>query len=279
MEERKMRRIIALALVLAATSVFAGEEKGTVSSKPNMESLLPNDVLTITVVNHPELSIDSRISPEGTFEFPYCGSIEVKNKSVISIEKEISEKLAKYDIKRAEASIYVREASRRICVFGEVNAPASVPFNWGRQITVIQAVSAAHGFTEKADIQNISIVRHTEKGEMVINYNAKAEIDKLNEEALFLQDDDTVIVRAIRQVSVLGEVRQPGAFYLRGDVPATLSSAIATAGGFDKFANTNVYLKRDNTVKRIDVDDILTSNAEDPLLIPGDTIFVPKTRW
>jgi protein involved in polysaccharide export with SLBB domain len=66
---------------------------------------------------------------------------------------------------------------------------------------------------------------------------------------------------------------------MRGDVPATLSAAIALAGGFDKFANTNVYLKRDSTVKRIDMDDILTSNAEDPLLIPGDTVFVPKTRW
>jgi protein involved in polysaccharide export with SLBB domain len=274
-----MRRIIALLLVMAVTTVFAGEEKGTAGLKPNMESLLPNDILTITVVNHPELSIDSRISPEGTFEFPYCGSIEVKNKSVISIEKEISDKLAKYDIKRAEASIFVRDASRKIYVFGEVTAPSFVLFNWGRQITVIQAVSAAQGFTEKADIQNISVVRHTEKGEKVFQYNAKTEIAQLNDEAFYLQDGDTVIVRAIRQVSVLGEVRRPGAFYMRGDVPATLSAAIALAGGFDKFANTNVYLKRDNTVKRIDMDDILTSNAEDPLLIPGDTVFVPKTRW
>lgn len=274
-----MRRIIALLLVMAVTTVFAGEENGAASLKLNEEALLPNDILTITVVNHPELSIDSRISPEGTFEFPYCGSIEVKNKSVISIEKEISEKLAKNDIKRAEASIFVREASRNIYVFGEVNEPLPVTFNWGRQITVIQAVSAAKGFTEKADIQNISVVRHTEKGEKIFQYNAKAEIAQLNDKAFYLQDGDTVVVRAIRQISVLGEVRQPGAFYMRGDVPSTLSAAIAMAGGFDKFANTNVYLKRDNTVKRIDMDDILTSNAEDPLLIPGDTVFVPKTRW
>jgi polysaccharide export outer membrane protein len=274
-----MRRIIILMLVMAVTAVFAEEEKGAAAMKPNMESLLPNDVLSITVVNHPELSIDSRISPEGTFEFPYCGSIEVKNKSVISIEKEISEKLAKYDIKRAEVSAFVKDAWRNIHVFGEVNSPMPVPFNWGRPITVIQAVSATKGFTEKADIQNIFIVRHTEKGEKIIHYNAKADISQLNEEAFFLQDGDTVLVKAIRPVSVLGEVRQPGAFYMRGDVPSTLTSAITMAGGFDRFANTNIYLKRDNSTKRIDVDKILTSESEDPLILPGDTIFVPKTRW
>jgi len=109
---------------------------------------------------------------------------------------------------------------------------------------------------------------------------SKSKIDNTKKTSLFLKPGDSVIVRAIKPVSVLGEVKEAGVFYLRADTEITLTTAIAMAGGFDKFADTDdVYLKRGTNNTIYDVNKILTTNAKDPVLKPGDIIFVSKTRW
>jgi polysaccharide export outer membrane protein len=80
-----------------------------------------------------------------------------------------------------------------------------------------------------------------------------------------------------------GEVKQPGKFDLRG--PLSLSQALAVAGGAVEGAKlSQVILFRRYSqdlleVKQIDVKKMLASHdlSEDPLLRPGDTLFVPKS--
>jgi polysaccharide export outer membrane protein len=90
----------------------------------------------------------------------------------------------------------------------------------------------------------------------------------------------TVIVREVNssRVFVTGEVTRPGAYPLRGRV--SVIQAIALAGGFTDFANSNsiTVLRSDGQGGQIPVrySDLLSPDGgQDVILRPGDTIVVP----
>jgi polysaccharide export outer membrane protein len=85
---------------------------------------------------------------------------------------------------------------------------------------------------------------------------------------------------------VSGEVSKPGKYELRG--ATTLTQGMALAGGQTDEAKTSQVLlfRRFMTtewleVKEIDVKKMIAARnlSEDPLLRPGDTIFVPKSTF
>ena len=274
-----MRILICFLVFTISSVIIAGNGSKSLSATKKVGTLFPGDILEIKVVNHEELSLDVSIDSDGTFNYPYCGLINVANKTTGDITKELSSKLEKKDFNDLQVSVFIK-GFRYVYVFGEVEKPLAVELTSGMSLTVMQAISAAEGFTEKSDIENVSVVRHTNKGVRVFEYNVKKKINNTRRAPLFLRPGDSVIVRGIKPVSVLGEVKKAGVFYVRADVTMTLSTAIAMAGGFDKFADTDdVYLKRGNSTRSIDVDKILTTNTPDPVLMPGDTVFVTKTRW
>jgi polysaccharide export outer membrane protein len=75
---------------------------------------------------------------------------------------------------------------------------------------------------------------------------------------------------------VRGEVRQANRFVYTG--PITVSKAISTAGDFTDFANhSKVYLIRANGQRFIlNMDKILSNEAPDPPVYPGDQIVVGR---
>ncbi len=86
-----------------------------------------------------------------------------------------------------------------------------------------------------------------------------------------------------RQVSVLGEVKNPGKYDMPEEKGLTLLEAIALAGGFDKYADpdkTRIMRTTDGkkeTIK-VKVTDITKrgKKEKDLLLQPGDLIFIPE---
>ena len=80
-----------------------------------------------------------------------------------------------------------------------------------------------------------------------------------------------------------GEVNKPGKFELRG--ATTLTQAVAIAGGLTRTGKSSeiVIFRRFShdmlEVKKIDVNKMysLRDLSEDPLLRPGDTLFVPQS--
>lgn len=95
----------------------------------------------------------------------------------------------------------------------------------------------------------------------------------------------SIIVRDINsyKIYVLGEVVRPGAYTLKAKT--TLIQAIALAGGFTQFASkNNIVVLREKTGKggkaenlTFSLKKIVRDGSPDknPVLMPGDTIFVP----
>jgi polysaccharide export outer membrane protein len=81
--------------------------------------------------------------------------------------------------------------------------------------------------------------------------------------------------------TVLGQVNRPGTYDLRRDI--TVIDAVATAGGFNAGAKTQVLLLRRvapewSEVKKLNLKQILHGKnaAEDVNVQPGDIVFVPE---
>jgi polysaccharide export outer membrane protein len=99
---------------------------------------------------------------------------------------------------------------------------------------------------------------------------------------------DPVITIALKEFEkpfyvTAGEVNKPGKFELRGAI--TVTQALAMAGGLtDKGKSSEIVLFRRFSedmleVKKINVKRMFSRRdlSEDPLLRPGDTLFVPKS--
>lgn len=91
----------------------------------------------------------------------------------------------------------------------------------------------------------------------------------------------TVIVREVNapRVYVLGEVARPGAYPLRGELDVV--QALALAGGLGDFASRSriVLIRRGPSGEirtTLDYDALIEDESQQmPLLLPGDTLYVP----
>jgi protein involved in polysaccharide export with SLBB domain len=116
-------------------------------------------------------------------------------------------------------------------------------------MTALQAISAAGGFTEGADLNNVAILRR--------NPNDKKEIQrfKLDVTALasrqsggdefILQPEDTIVVPKAPPVYIAGEVRNTGSFYIDTQRPPLCSEFVARVGGLlEKADEKNILVVR-----------------------------------
>jgi polysaccharide export outer membrane protein len=81
-----------------------------------------------------------------------------------------------------------------------------------------------------------------------------------------------------RFIYVGGEVQRPGRIVWTPDL--TVAKAIQSAGGFSLYAKeTAVSLVRDQTAYPIDVKLAQRNPAQDPRLVPGDSLQVPRSPF
>ncbi len=274
---RKMKRKILFVLLLCSFINISAQEQSNIS----LDVFISGDILNISVVNHEELSFKIRVDSKKQFRYPYCGVISTIDKNCNQLSEEIAIKLDKNNIQDAEVSVFVEEyASRYVYVFGEVNKPLSISFEPGMKLTAIQAISTAEGLSEKADMNNIFIMRKNKNKVEKIQCKILESLNNPNE-SLFLQSGDTVVVRASKPVSIIGKVKKATVFHLKADLPVTLSKAIAMAEGFDKsdehIGIGNIDVIRNGKTKEVTIKTVF-SNDQSFLLQPGDTVIVKSGR-
>ena len=85
-----------------------------------------------------------------------------------------------------------------------------------------------------------------------------------------------------KRISVIGAVESPGTFPLTEGL--TIVQAISLAGGFTNLANRNstVVTRKsgDDTLKyRVAVGNVTRGREQDPLVSPGDIIYVPERAF
>ncbi len=227
---------------------------GLVTEKIQAYRIGPQDVLLITVWDHPEISLpmgpnrqDSSygnlVDEGGSIFFPYVGTLKVSGLTTSQVRETLVTQLAK-TIRNPQVDVKVLIfRSQKVYVGGEVRNPTvyavtDVPF------TLVEAVNRAGGFLPTADDSRMVLTRGTKS--WMLNFpKVLAAGSRLGQ--ILLQDGDTLQVPNISEepVYVMGELFKPGNVPLiHGNL--SLAKAISEAGGIQVATAdaTSIYVIR-----------------------------------
>lgn len=272
-----------------ATSVPATTVPVTAAavSAPKDYTLYPGDLLKVEVFDHQDLTTTLRIPASGNVPFPLIGEVSgVVGRSIDQFTTEVSKRLLAGYIRQAVVTATVIEFSPRfVYVMGNVAKPNSVPLNPFIQLTAMQAIGQAGGFLEDANRAGTQVIRDdpTKPGAKIgLAVPVTDKADSLVGD-VELRPNDIIIVPRLDRVYIIGQVGKPGAVNLPSQEVLTVSKAVSLAGGFSQYAKqADVQLMRSGKrVQVVDVRAILTGDTkiQDPVLEPGDTVFVPESRF
>lgn len=201
----------------------------------------PLDVLSVTVWDHPELTIPAGeyrnpedsgrpVDAEGDIYYPYVGTLHVAGMSTSQVRSLLTDRLAKY-IKDPQLDVRVAAfRSQRVHVTGQVKQPGVVPIT-DVPLTLLDAINGTGGVTELGDLSHVFVTHdgHTQ----VYDVQALLNDGDLTQNML-LKPGDIIHVpdSTLSKVHVMGELMKPGSYPMyKGRM--NLAEAIGAAGGID----------------------------------------------
>ncbi len=178
----------------------------------------------------------------------------------------------------------VIERRNIVSVIGEVEKPGSYQLPDGG--TVADALAMAEGFAKdygtgssRANRSQAVLIR---ADKTVVPINLAAILSGNDPQAAMpMHSGDTLLIPEVNnQVVVLGEVRQPGSYYLASE--EKLSAVLAMGGGVTSNGDSQHIriIGPDSTVLTVNYEPVFREGAEEPDVwcYAGDTVIVPTNR-
>jgi polysaccharide export outer membrane protein len=234
----------------------------------------PGDVLKISVYDHPDLSLETRVSEAGRISFPLIGEVVVGGISSAAAEKKIAGRLKDGSfIRNPQVNIIVAVMqSQQVSVLGQVNRPGRYPLDGRRSVTDILAlaggvnadasdtVTLVRTRNGKADKQVIDLIEMVRSGDMKQNPELRA--------------GDVVYVERAARFYIYGEVQRPGTYRLERNM--TVSQAISVGGGLSQRGT-----ERGVRLKRRDANGVIQeiSAKQDDLIRVDDVVYVRESLF
>jgi len=253
-------------------------------------TLIAGDLLHVTVFRQKDLELEVRVPEGGSFAYPLIGDVQASGATVKIVEADIRKRLEEKYLYRAGVTVTVKEyAPRSVYVMGGVQKPGGYEIHPNRRLTVLQLISTAGGYTDRAQKEYGQLIRRKAGDERELIRFSAAEVEravargKVEADIELLPDDLVVIPTAARVVYVLGQVNKPGSFDLPADTRITVSMAVSQAGSWTKFASTSSLLvlrqspTGDPQKLPVNLDEVLNGKLDQDLeLRPGDVVIVPQ---
>ncbi len=179
-------------LVCAALLAMMASLAGCVGGKPPLASnpyaaneyrLAAADQLRITVFGEPALSRNYTVTTAGDIAFPLLGDVPASGRTASEFSEFLTQKLADGYLNDPRVNVEVLNF-RPIYVLGEVSRAGE--FKYKPELTALQAVALAGGFTYRADRRRVFIRRAGEDAEFTY------ELDQGR--AIYLRPGDTIRV-------------------------------------------------------------------------------------
>ncbi|HXE81570.1 MAG TPA: polysaccharide biosynthesis/export family protein [Vicinamibacterales bacterium] len=256
-----------------------------------------NDVLSISVLHAPELSTSVRVSSRGDISLPLLGGVPAAGLTAAELETELEKRLRERYIRDPDVTVQVTELqSQAVSVVGAVNRPGI--FQVRGSTTLLEVLSLAGGLAEDAGDSVIVLRRartrasnsgHPASDGAHAGESASFEVplrtllDSADGAAnAVIVPGDVVNVRSAAIVYVVGAVRKPGAFAMRGNEQLTVLRALALGEGLLPSASRDaLVLRTEDDGKRIelpvDLGDVLKGKQNDFALQQQDVLFVPTS--
>lgn len=166
------------------------------SAKPHETTFVigNDDLLAINVWKEPDISRSIPVRSDGRISLPLVGEVQATGRTPLQLEEDIASRLRNY-IAEPEVTVMVQEIrSQKINILGQVTKPGS--YSLELVTTVLDAIAAAGGFKDFANVKGIYILRQNSGGgESRIAFNYKQVIKGKNpQQNLKLEPRDTIVV-------------------------------------------------------------------------------------
>jgi len=270
--------------------------------RPESYRINPGDTILVTVWDHPELSTnegggqnvlaDGRlVHPDGTFYYPYVGTLNVAGMKIEDLRGAITSRLARY-LQTPQVDVNIVGYGSRVTLQGAFKNTSSQSITTV-PLTLSQAIGAAGIDVEQADLSGLVLTREGNNHRVNLDAysqhgNAVPNIYLKPGDRLYLPFNDR------KEAYVLGEVLRPQAIAFKTS-DMTLTQALGRSGGLNPVTAKNdaVYVIRgvdlDNinskpaTVYQLDASSPAAWALADEFIVkPGDVVFVGEagvTRW
>jgi polysaccharide biosynthesis/export protein len=154
------RRMLLRGLLLGGSAtLFSGcatvAEGPPEAEQPTDYHLGSGDQLHITVFNEPDLTGNFLVGSQGTIAYPLVGDVHAAGLTVLEFTENLQNALRQY-VRTPNVSVEVANY-RPFFILGEVQRPGTYPYS--ANLTVLNAVATAGGFTYRANRSRVYI-RH-----------------------------------------------------------------------------------------------------------------------
>ncbi|MDI6757077.1 MAG: SLBB domain-containing protein [Endomicrobiia bacterium] len=239
----------------------------------------PGDVLYVTVSPADEITREVTVNPGGEISLPLAGVIRAAGLTPGRLAEDIKRALSKY-ITNPDVSVTVRQYARRtIFITGELKNTGGYVYK--ENMRLLELISQAGGFTDRADRKNVKILRGEGSGRKTF----RVDVEELARSGDFSKDfelepgDIVEVAVGFKKISVLGDVRNPGNYDYREGLKVV--EAVSIAGGFldtARIKEVSVLRKQGADTKSftVDLEAILKGGKSDFVLSPEDTIYIPR---
>jgi len=204
---------------------------------PYTYTIAPQDVLRITVWNHPELNnplgvlndLQGRVvNNDGFFFYPYVGQVKAAGRTVQEIRDELAKKLSAVLVEPQIDVSVMTYRGKRAFALGQVEKPGVVPIT-DVPLTITDLISQAGGLKPEADLRSATLMR-AGKSISIDLYSLYYQGDITQNLQIQAGDILTVTENRYNKVFVLGEVIKPQSLVMpRGRL--SLAEAVSDSGG------------------------------------------------
>lgn len=132
------------------------------------------------------------VSDEGTINFPYAGTIYVKDLTIDEIQQKIQNIIGEY---QKETIVYVKLGLFNLTILGEVSKPGQYQV-YQSDINLFQALALAGNATDFANKKNVKIIHQTTEGSQIVRVNIN-DADILSNPQYYLKPNDIIYVEPL----------------------------------------------------------------------------------
>lgn len=153
----------------------------------------PLDILQIDVWKEPEITRAIPVRPDGKISLPLLNDVQAAGLTAMQLAGVLREGLTKY-LTNPQVTVTVTTInSRRVFLTGEVSRTGALPLL--PNMTVLQALSSAGGFTPFARMKDIYILRMENGRQVKYPFHYRDVVKgKRQEENILLQPNDVIVV-------------------------------------------------------------------------------------
>ena len=284
---------VSSAIVSSQTESLTPEQLASILSANEDDSyqLGPNDLIIVTVYQHPELSVPAPgssnnngvlITSDGTIDMPLIGQVNLNGLTIPQASQLITSDYASL-IRQANVTIQlVNPQSLRYYLLGAFTAPG-VKYP-GHAMTLLDALALGGSVDiSNADLYQAYVAKGTVK--LPIDLHALLVDGDLTQNITLGSGDDIVIPPSTNEDAfVFGSVGKPGAVQFKSGA-LSLLQALSSAGldlpNYTQAELSKIHLIRAHGASAelmvINARAILNGTAPNFALEPGDIVFVPPT--